>query len=134
MTEDVPPRKRPRRSCVVAQQRRQDNGDAARQVLQQLLQHYHNKVIVFTGAGLGAEAGLPTFTDNLYQQAARQFHLHNGQDVFGYRFLQQRPRDYWRFFAQTLYPSMTTRKRPTMTNMIDDDPSTRTAGFTTASP
>lgn len=101
-------RKRPRRSCVTNNNNKPDDDDDATHSLQELLRH-GCRVIIFSGAGLSVAAGLPTFQGHLYQQAARKFRLSDGARVFHYRFLQQRPAEYWQFFAQTLYPSMTKR-------------------------
>lgn len=130
---DAPSRKRPRRSCVAAASRQQQPDDdnhaattttSARALLQQSLrqQLQGQRIIVFSGAGLSVTAGIPTFTGTWYKQAAQQFQLappHGGMHVFSYRFLQERPDDYWQFFSRTLYPRMATittgrrRRRPT---------------------
>ena len=86
--------------------------DAPRKTLQSLL-HQNCPIIVFSGAGISVSAGLPTFTGNLYTRAAKQFHLPDGSQVFRYRFLERRPKDYLAFFAGTLYKTIAKITSPT---------------------
>ena len=60
------------------------------------------RLVVFSGSGLSASAGLATFSTpgGLYERAQKQHGLSSGSELFQYRFYERAPRKAQAFLAE----------------------------------
>lgn len=76
---------------------KQESSDDGFQSLKKVIQTRSGKLVIVTGSGASP---LGTFHNGLYQRAAQQYNLSNGQAMFRYKFLEERLDDYLEFFGQ----------------------------------
>lgn len=100
------PRKRPRRLAAATKPKDAQAPSSATSKLREMLQDPHTKIVVFSGSGMSVAAGLPTFSGDLYQRAAKKYKLKDGSRVFSFRFLESNPNECFRFFKD-LYNDVT---------------------------
>ena len=99
-----PPARRPPRACR-SRSNITDSGldDAMPLAAAADLIKNAKKVVVVSGSGISAAAGLSTYVggkDGLYEKARKRYKLEKGIDLFGWRFYSERPRDAQKFLAE----------------------------------
>ena len=74
------------------------------------------KIVVVSGSGISAAAGLSTYVggkDGLYEKARKRYKLEKGIDLFGWRFYSERPRDAQKFLAELAVAVQKAQPTPT---------------------
>ena len=80
------------------------------------------KVVVVSGSGISAAAGLSTYVggkDGLYEKARKRYKLEKGIDLFGWRFYSERPRDAQKFLAELAVAVQKAQPTPTHRALVD---------------
>ena len=80
------------------------------------------KIVVVSGSGISAAAGLSTYVggkDGLYEKARKRYKLEKGIDLFGWRFYSERPRDAQKFLAELAVAVQKAQPTPTHRALVD---------------
>ena len=118
-----PPARRPPRACR-SRSNVTDSGldDAMPLAAAADLVKNAKKVVVVSGSGISAAAGLSTYVggkDGLYEKARKRYKLEKGIDLFGWRFYSERPRDAQKFLAELAVAVQKAQPTPTHRALVD---------------